>query len=52
MLLMFFLAEYLHLIIASIHFSLFFIGGWLGFNFVSILTPIFSSYHSFDFNIL
>ena len=46
MLLMFFLAEYLHLIIASIHFSLFFIGGWLSFEFFSILNPIFSSYHS------
>jgi NADH-quinone oxidoreductase subunit H len=28
MLLMIFLAEYLHLIIASIHFVLFFLGGW------------------------
>lgn len=46
MLLMFFLAEYLHLIISSIHFSLFFIGGWLNIEFFSILTPVFSSYHN------
>ena len=46
MLLMFFLAEYLHLIIAAIHFSLFFIGGWLNVDIFSTLTPIFSSYHS------
>ena len=46
MLLMFFLAEYLHLIIASIHFSLFFIGGWVNFEIFSLITPIFSSYHS------
>jgi NADH-quinone oxidoreductase subunit H len=46
MLLMFFLAEYLHLIIAAIHFSLFFIGGWLNIELFSVLTPLFSSYHS------
>jgi NADH-quinone oxidoreductase subunit H len=46
MLLMFFLAEYLHLIIAAIHFSLFFIGGWLNIEFFSVLTPLFSAYHS------
>lgn len=45
MLLMFFLAEYLHLIIAAIHFSLFFIGGWLSIELFSLLTPVFSSYH-------
>lgn len=45
MLLMFFLAEYLHLIIAAIHFSLFFIGGWLNFEFYSLLLPFFSCYH-------
>jgi NADH-quinone oxidoreductase subunit H len=45
MLLMFFLAEYLHLIIATVHFSLFFIGGWFNFEIFSLLTPFFSSYH-------
>lgn len=46
MLLMFFLAEYLHLIIAAIHFSLFFIGGWLSLDLFSFATPVFSSYHN------
>ena len=49
MLLMFFLAEYLHLIIAAIHFSLFFIGGWLNIELFSVLTPLFSSYHSTNY---
>ena len=46
MLLMFFLAEYLHLIIAAIHFSLFFIGGWLSLDLFSFTTPVLSSYHN------
>lgn len=33
MLLMFYLAEYLHLIISSVHFVLFFFGGWFSLNF-------------------
>lgn len=45
MLLMFFLAEYLHLIIAAIHFILFFWGGWFSFEIMSLLPPIFASYH-------
>lgn len=45
MLLMIFLAEYLHLIIASIHFVLFFIGGWYGLSFLFFLPPIFLSPH-------
>lgn len=49
MLLMFFLAEYLHLIIAAIHFSLFFIGGWLNIELFSVLTPLFSAYHSSNY---
>lgn len=49
MLLMFFLAEYLHLIITSIHFILFFCGGWFSLSFINILPPIFTSYHSIDF---
>ena len=45
MLLMFFLAEYLHLIISAIHFILFFAGGWFGFEYFSLLPPIFAAYH-------
>ena len=45
MLLMFFLAEYLHLVIAAIHFILFFAGGWMGFELFSLLPPIFAAYH-------
>lgn len=45
MLLMFFLAEYLHLIISAIHFMLFFCGGWLSFEFFTMLPPFFSSFH-------
>ena len=41
MLLMFFLCEYLHLIIASIHFCIFFLGGWLSFDFLTLLLPLF-----------
>ena len=45
MLLMFFLAEYLHLIISSIHFILFFMGGWLTLDLFFFLPPIFMSYN-------
>lgn len=45
MLLMFFLCEYLHLIISSIHFILFFLGGWLGIGLLFLLPPVFSSYN-------
>lgn len=45
MLLMIFLAEYLHLVIASVHFVLFFGGGWYGLNFLWFLPPIFVSPH-------
>jgi NADH-quinone oxidoreductase subunit H len=41
MLLMFFLCEYLHLIIASIHFCIFFMGGWYGFNLATLFLPCF-----------
>jgi NADH:ubiquinone oxidoreductase subunit H len=44
MLLMFFLAEYLHLVISAIHFIIFFIGGWNSFEFLMVLPPIFNSY--------
>jgi NADH:ubiquinone oxidoreductase subunit H len=46
MLLMIFLAEYLHLVIASVHFILFFAGGWYGLNFMWFLPPCFLSAHS------
>lgn len=45
MMLMFFLCEYLHLIISAIHFILFFIGGWFSFNIYLLYIPVFSSYH-------
>jgi len=45
MILMIFLCEYLHLVISSIHFILFFWGGWLSFKLYMVLPPIFSSYH-------
>lgn len=46
MLLMIFLAEYLHLVIASIHFILFFAGGWYGLNTLWFLPPCFITPHS------
>lgn len=46
MLLMIFLAEYLHLVIASVHFVLFFAGGWYGLNLLWFLPPCFISPHS------
>lgn len=49
MLLMIFLAEYLHLIIAALHFTLFFAGGWWMFELCSILPPMFSAYHDAAF---
>lgn len=45
MLLMFFLCEYLHLIIASLHFCIFFLGGWFGISIFSSCIPIFMSFH-------
>lgn len=41
MLMMFYLAEYLHLVISAVHFIIFFLGGWLGFNIIIYLFPIF-----------
>jgi NADH-quinone oxidoreductase subunit H len=49
MLLMFFLCEYLHLIIASIHFCIFFLGGWLSLNYLTILFPFFLPYNDLVF---
>jgi NADH:ubiquinone oxidoreductase subunit H len=45
MLLMIFLAEYLHLVIASVHFVLFFAGGWYGLELFWFLPPIFLNFH-------
>jgi NADH:ubiquinone oxidoreductase subunit H len=49
MLLMIFLAEYLHLIIASIHFVLFFMGGWYGLEYLWFLPPIFITPYSGEY---
>lgn len=46
MLLMFYLAEYLHLVIAAIHCIIFFMGGWWGLNLNMFLPPIFTLPHS------
>lgn len=45
MLMMFFLAEYLHLVISSNCFTIFFLGGWNVFYFYFFLPPIFYSYN-------
>lgn len=45
MLLMFFLCEYLHLIIASIHFSIFFLGGWLSLDYLTLIYPFLVPYN-------
>lgn len=52
MLLMFFLCEYLHLIIASLHFCIFFAGGWLQFNIYMILLPLCLAYNDVLVHIL
>lgn len=43
MLLMFYLCEYLHLIISSVHFVLFFFGGWFTLKIFFFLPPIFTT---------
>lgn len=48
MMLMFFLCEYLHLIISTLHFIIFFIGGWFSLNVFNLVNPIFISYHTTD----
>lgn len=51
MLLIIYLAEYLHLIIASIHFVLFFAGGWFSVDYLfflpSVFLPMHESFHWF-----
>jgi len=41
----FMVSEYIHLLIAAIHFLIFFVGGWIGIEIFSFLPPIFSSFH-------
>lgn len=45
MVLIIYLAEYLHLIIASVHFILFFCGGWFALEYLWFLPPVFLSTH-------
>lgn len=49
MLMIFFLAEYLHLIISSVHFIIFFWGGWFALKFFWFLPPIFLMPHDVNF---
>jgi NADH:ubiquinone oxidoreductase subunit H len=51
MLLIFYLAEYLHLIISSVHFIIFFLGGWYLTSIFFFLPPIFLTPHDvFEWN--
>lgn len=49
MLLMFYLAEYLHLVISSVHFTVFFMGGWYALKIFWFLPPIFLIPHDVHF---
>jgi NADH:ubiquinone oxidoreductase subunit H len=49
MLLMFYLAEYLHLVISSVHFTIFFLGGWYSLKIFWFLPPIFVVPHDVNF---
>lgn len=49
MLLIFFLCEYLHLIIAALHFVVFFLGGWYALDYLTFLPPIFLTPHDTSF---
>ena len=49
MLMMFFLAEYLHLIISSVHFIVFFLGGWFSLKIFWFLPPIFLIPHDINY---
>lgn len=49
MLLMFYLAEYLHLVISSVHFTLFFLGGWYALKLLWFLPSIFLIPHDANF---
>lgn len=49
MLMMIMLAEYLHLVISSVHFVIFFCGGWFALKFFWFLPPIFLMPHEITF---
>jgi NADH-quinone oxidoreductase subunit H len=49
MLLIFYLAEYLHLIIASVHFVIFFLGGWTCISTATLLPSVFLNPHDANF---
>ena len=49
MLLIFYLAEYVHLIISSVHFIVFFFGGWFSLKFFWFLFPIFLNPHESNY---
>jgi NADH:ubiquinone oxidoreductase subunit H len=49
MLMIFFLAEYLHLIISSVHFTVFFLGGWYALKIFWFLPPIFLIPHDVNY---
>lgn len=49
MLMIFFLAEYLHLIISSVHFVVFFVGGWYALKILWFLPPIFLTPHDVNY---
>ena len=49
MLMMFFLAEYLHLIVSSVHFIVFFFGGWYALKIMWFLPPIFLTPHDVNY---
>lgn len=48
MLLIIYLSEYFHLIIASIHYVLFFLGGWIAFSWLTLLPSIFTPMHEMN----
>jgi NADH-quinone oxidoreductase subunit H len=49
MLLMFYLSEYIHLVISSVHTVIFFFGGWFALKFFWFLPPIFLIPHDINF---
>lgn len=49
MLMMFFLAEYLHLVISAVHFTVFFLGGWYSIKVFWFLPPIFLTPHDVNY---
>lgn len=49
MLLIFYLAEYLHLVISSVHFVIFFCGGWFALKLFWLLPPVFTTPHDTNY---